>query len=78
MQHIVQPVTRIVWVLYTTKQGRTNFSIFGLWFNVIRLLVIGGPVTLVTPRHRFVMMHELKVDAYKDRFQFTHHNLTLL
>ena len=30
------------------------------------LSVIFGPVTVVTPRHRFVMMH--KVDAYTDAY----------
>ena len=50
-------------MFYTPKQGRTNFSLFGLWFNVIRLLVIPGPVTVVTLRHRRFMMHE--IDANK-------------
>ena len=32
--------------------------------------------SLVTPRHRCVMMHE--ADAYKDGIQVAHHNLALL
>ena len=34
--------------------------------NVIRLLVIPGPVTVVTLRYQRVMVHE--IDAYKDGF----------